>query len=97
MRTDRELLEECLQQLKHIDETNKNEPLATTESLIREINLALNIGDVTNRTCVTCLYCQTNPSSEFKHDRHKCTLVKPFVNITNATTHVCNDWNEIPF
>ena len=58
---------------------------------------ALNIGIVTNSTCVTCLYCQTNPSSEFKHDRHKCTLVKQFVNITNATTHVCNYWTEIPF
>lgn len=52
---------------------------------------------VNNRTCSTCLYCQANPSSEFKYDRHKCTLVKPFVSITDATKFVCDDWTEIPF
>jgi len=71
--------------------------IAAKEILDRYQKEQLNIGIVTNRTCVTCLYCQTNPSSEFKHDRHKCTLVKSFVNIANATTHVCNDWTEIPF
>ena len=58
---------------------------------------ALHKHGVTNRTCVTCLYCQANPSSEFKYDKHKCTLVKPFVNITDATKFVCDEWTEIPF
>ena len=53
--------------------------------------------DVNNHTCATCLYCQINPSSEFMHDRHKCTLDEPIVNIVDATKHTCNDWAEIPF
>ena len=48
-------------------------------------------------TCVTCLYCQANPSSEFRYDKHKCTLVKPFVNITDATKFVCDKWTDIRF
>lgn len=58
---------------------------------------ALHKHGVTNRTCVTCLLCQANPSSEFRYDKHKCTLVKPFVNITDATKFVCDEWTEIPF
>jgi hypothetical protein len=48
MRTDRELLIECVKQLKHIDEVYDFEPLATTTSLIREVQQALNITDDSN-------------------------------------------------
>lgn len=50
MRTDKELLIECVNQLKHIDEIYGFEPLATTTSLIREINQALNIPVVVGRS-----------------------------------------------
>jgi hypothetical protein len=49
MRTDRELLIECVKQLKHIDEIYDFEPLATTISMIREINQALNTPVVSGR------------------------------------------------
>ena len=52
MRTDRELLIECVTQLKHIDEIYGFEPLATTTSLIREVSQALNIPVVTHRAWI---------------------------------------------
>ena len=57
----------------------------------------LRLFSVSKRTCVTCLYCQANPSSEFRYDKHKCTLVNPFGNITDATKFVCDEWTEIQF
>lgn len=69
------------------------------EAVIRELKhiKKLNIPIVTKRTCVTCVFCQINRTSEFIYDRHKCTIVKQFVNITNATKHTCNEWTEMPF
>lgn len=66
-------------------------------NLVDSIANLCNLSVVTNRTCVTCLYCQINPTSEFIYDRHKCTLAKPFVSITDATKFVCDDWTEITF
>ena len=58
MRTDRELLQECVNQLKHIDEIYGFEPLATTTSLIREGQQALNMPVVSNNEVAVCRYCK---------------------------------------
>jgi hypothetical protein len=41
-RTKDELLQSCIEQFEHIDSVNNNPTLNTTESLIREIEKAIN-------------------------------------------------------
>ena len=65
MRTLKELLEDSVEQMKHIHSVNTNGRLyATTESLIKEIQQALNIPDVIE-SCDNCMYfpkCSGDPN-----------------------------------
>lgn len=95
-------MKELKELIKRVETEINKTPTSELRNLLCDVNIelqnqALNMPVVTDRTCVTCLYCQINPTSEFIYDRHKCTLVKPFVSITDATKFVCDDWTEIPF
>ena len=67
MRTDRELLIECVKQLKHIDEIYDFEPLDTTTSLIREVQQALNIPLVSVECEHPFAYVHTRCMGEINH------------------------------